>query len=108
MRQPCRCRRKRCQMRVVLRKALSKYLRPPLCRCGGRLRVDKYRSSGREKKAQKTCDCHGYNFKHRRNSRWCIHNPNYPEDPSGSVGPEIEVIEYSDAGSDAGDDWWID
>lgn len=72
----CRCTRTICQARQTKAMHPDEYVRAPRCkRCGkGRLRIDKFRNTGREH-AGKTCHCCGYSFPHRRGSKWCEHNP---------------------------------
>lgn len=78
----CRCSRKVCQARRTIAKHPDEYVRPKRCRsCGkGRLRVDKYRNTGREQRKCGTCKpdltgCCGYSFPHAKGRGWCDSNP---------------------------------
>jgi hypothetical protein len=54
----------------------DEYIRAPKCkRCGrrGTLRVDKYRTAGKERR--RPCNCYGYSFPHAKGRGWCDHNP---------------------------------
>lgn len=63
-----------CGHRRTLPKLWAKYERPPKCRQCGYYRLTPCREQLRRWK--KTCLCDGYWFPHRKNSKFCWHNPN--------------------------------
>lgn len=54
----------------------SEYLRQPQCpQCGQRhWYIDRYRIKV-ELAKNRTCDCGGYHFVHRKGSKYCYHHP---------------------------------
>lgn len=76
---PCRC--MKCWKRRNLPKYPAEYVTPPKCKqCGAPITyVCRDRWSKKDKRNIK-CNCTGYMFQHRKGSKWCYYNVNYPEE----------------------------
>lgn len=78
-RRACRCRA--CgarQMKAMHPDEYQVRIRCKRCRRFDTLRIDQW--ADRREWRKQTCRCDGYHFPHRRNSKWCNHNPDYPID----------------------------
>lgn len=76
MRTHCRCRT--CRTRTTLRMPPAHYVKPPLCKCGGVLRLDQD-ANGRPWRKKPMCHCDGVWFSikaspHRRGGGLCVYN----------------------------------